>query len=56
MLAVGAKPGGPFKRVDKATYTLSDATQSHTARQGGKRAAKPRAQAKPKKQQKPVAS
>ena len=26
MLAVGSKPGGPFKRVDKGTYTLADAT------------------------------
>jgi len=25
MLAVGSKPGGPFKRVDKGTYTLSEA-------------------------------
>ena len=25
MLAVGSKPGGPFKRVDKGTYTLADA-------------------------------
>jgi hypothetical protein len=25
MLAVGSKPGGPFKRVDKGTYTLTDA-------------------------------
>jgi hypothetical protein len=25
-LAVGSKPGGPFKRVDKGTYTLADAT------------------------------
>jgi hypothetical protein len=24
MLAVGSKPGGPFTRVDKATYTLTD--------------------------------
>jgi hypothetical protein len=24
ILAVGSKPGGPFKRVDKATYTLAD--------------------------------
>jgi hypothetical protein len=24
MLAVGSKPGGPFKRVDKGTYTLAD--------------------------------
>jgi HB1, ASXL, restriction endonuclease HTH domain len=26
MLAVGSKPGGPFKRVDKGTYVLADAT------------------------------
>jgi hypothetical protein len=25
-LAVGSKPGGPFKRVDKGTYTLADAS------------------------------
>ena len=25
MLAVGSKPGGPFTRVDKGTYTLTDA-------------------------------
>jgi hypothetical protein len=25
MLPVGSKPGGPFKRVDKGTYTLADA-------------------------------
>jgi hypothetical protein len=24
MLAVGSKPGGPFKRVDKGTYTLAE--------------------------------
>lgn len=24
MLAVGSQPGGPFKRVDKATYALAD--------------------------------
>jgi hypothetical protein len=24
MLAVGSKPGGPFKRVDKGTYALAD--------------------------------
>ena len=24
MLAVGSKPGGPFKRVGKGTYTLAD--------------------------------
>jgi hypothetical protein len=25
MLAVGSKPGGPFARVDKGTYTLANA-------------------------------
>jgi hypothetical protein len=25
LLAVGSKPGGPFTRVDKGTYTLTDA-------------------------------
>jgi hypothetical protein len=24
MLAVGSKPGGPFTRVDKSTYTLAE--------------------------------
>jgi len=24
MLAVGSKPGGPFTRVDKATYTIAE--------------------------------
>jgi len=28
MLAVGSKPGGPFTRVDKGTYTLADATRA----------------------------
>jgi hypothetical protein len=37
MLAVGSKPGGPFKRVDKGTYTLSA------------QVAKPKAAAKPQK-------
>jgi hypothetical protein len=37
MLAVGSKTGGPFKRVDKGTYTLADSART---------AAKP-AEAKP---------
>ena len=37
MLAVGSKPGGPFTRVDKGTYTLTDAPA----------AAKPRANREP---------
>ena len=28
MLAVGSKPGGPFTRVDKGTYTLADAASA----------------------------
>ena len=28
MLAVGSKPGGPFTRVDKGTYTLADTAQA----------------------------
>ena len=31
MLAVGSKPGGPFARVDKATYTLADSTGTSKA-------------------------
>jgi hypothetical protein len=52
MLAVGSKPGGPFKRVDKGTYTLADAppaTGGGTRKRDAKpptqrRAAKPRTQ------------
>src|SRR5207248_7322653 len=28
MLAVGSKPGGPFARVDKGTYTLADSASA----------------------------
>jgi hypothetical protein len=31
MLAVGSKPGGPFTRVDKGTYTLADTPTVATA-------------------------
>ena len=39
MLAVGSKPGGPFKRVGKGTYTLADPTahRNRPARVGGHR-------------------
>jgi hypothetical protein len=30
MLAVGSKPGGPFARIDKGTYTLADAPTAAT--------------------------
>jgi hypothetical protein len=43
MLAVGSKPGGQFKRVDKGTYTLADAPTRPTNASGThKGAAKPR--------------
>jgi len=31
MLAVGSKPGGPFSRVDKGTYTLADSAVTSKA-------------------------
>src|SRR6185437_8459344 len=31
MLAVGSKPGGPFARVDKGTYTLADSAVTSKA-------------------------
>jgi hypothetical protein len=44
MLAVGSKPGGPFKRVDKGTYTLAEAaTAAAEEAPAGKPEAKPRA-------------
>ena len=45
MLAVGSKPGGPFKRVDKGTYVLAD-TPTRGTNGGGapKREPKPRTQ------------
>ena len=33
MLAVGSKPGGPFTRVDKGTYTLANALSEPNERQ-----------------------
>jgi len=54
MLAVGSKPGGPFKRVDKGTYGLADAsTPTATGGYAQKREAKPQTQkraAKPRTQ------
>ncbi len=44
MLAVGSKPGGPFKRVDKGTYTLAEApTAATTSTKTSKPAASKRA-------------
>jgi hypothetical protein len=42
MLAVGSKPGGPFKRVDKGTFTLADATPPAEDAPTDKPEAKPR--------------
>jgi HB1, ASXL, restriction endonuclease HTH domain len=42
MLAVGSKPGGPFKRVDKGTYTLADDLGKPKGTQPTRRGAKPR--------------
>ena len=56
MLAVGSKPGGPFKRVDKGTYTLAETTSatSTPAAEAKPTTAKKRAQArKPAQTQKP---
>jgi hypothetical protein len=33
MLAVGSKPGGPFARVDKGTYTVADAASATAAKE-----------------------
>jgi hypothetical protein len=45
MLAVGSKPGGPFKRVDKDTHTLADVPTRATNRgRAPKTEAKPRTQ------------
>jgi hypothetical protein len=54
-----SKPGGMFKRVDKGTYTLADAS-THPATGGGtqKREAKPptrRRAAKPRTQKRQTA-
>ena len=54
MLAVGSKPGGPFKRVEKGTYTLAEAaTAPAEEAPAGKPEAKPRARTR--QQEKPAA-
>ena len=58
-LAVGSKPGGPFKRVDKGSYTLAEARTRPTNGGGAqKREAKPATQkpaAKPRTQRRQAA-
>src|SRR5438874_9215560 len=49
ILAVGCKPGGPFTRVDKGTYTIAEAAASETEQaQPRKRATARRATKKPR--------
>ncbi len=55
MLAVGSKPDGPFKRVDKGTYTLADTATGDTPTEPDKREA-PRTKATSKKQQETAAA
>jgi HB1, ASXL, restriction endonuclease HTH domain len=50
MLAVGSKPGGPFTRVDKGTYTLAETTSGTAA----PAQAKPTAAKKPTQARKPA--
>jgi hypothetical protein len=47
MLAVGSKPGGPFTRVDKGTYTLAEAPSEPNKQQ--KRTATAKRPAAPKR-------
>jgi hypothetical protein len=54
MLVVGSKPGGPFMRVDKDTYTLAvAATAPAEQAPAGKPEARPRARTR--QQEKPAA-
>src|SRR4051794_35020222 len=50
MLAVGSRPGGPFKRVGKGTYTLAETTSGTAA----PAQAKPTAAKKPTQARKPA--
>jgi hypothetical protein len=53
MLAVGSKPGGPFKRVDKGTYALADDATGKPAGRAAKQTPEPRS--KNEKKAKPAA-
>ena len=51
MLAVGSKPGGPFTRVDKGTYSLAEATTVPAAEgDTEKKESKPRPRTRQKKE------
>ncbi len=53
MLAVGSKPGGPFKRVDKGTYALADDADSN--REGRAQEGETRPRSKKRQVAKPAA-
>ena len=56
MLAVGSKPGGPFKRVDKGTYALADAGAARAEEvTAEKPAAKPKPRPRKRQQETPAA-
>ena len=56
MLAVGSKPGGPFTRVDKGTYTLAEAAAAPAEEvTAEKPAAKPKPRSRKRQQETPAA-
>jgi hypothetical protein len=56
MLAVGSKPGGPFKRVDKGTYALAEgATAASEQAATEKPEAKPKPRPRKRQQETPAA-
>jgi hypothetical protein len=56
MLAVGSKPGGPFTRVDKGTYTLADTAAVVSATAAAKPVAAKPTSAKPTRARKSAAT
>jgi HB1, ASXL, restriction endonuclease HTH domain len=56
MLAVGSKPGGPFTRVDKGTYTLAEAAAAGSEQAATEKpAAKPKPRPRKRQQETPAA-
>ena len=47
LLAVGAKPGGPFKRVGKGIYTLADQPTDSGTSKAGQAAARKKGEREP---------
>jgi HB1, ASXL, restriction endonuclease HTH domain len=54
MLAVGSKPGGPFTRVDKGTYTLAEPATA-AGEEGRDEKAEPKPRPRRRKKQAPTA-